>query len=431
MSFQLRCTGAGGTATIPVSIVACPASIYDSCMDSPDQYEQAPRLFASRVSVAYCCIFAFAGISVPYFPLWLQFKGLSEFEIGVVLSAPVILRVLIAGPIVSFADSRPDRASFTIALYVASAMSMVFYIWNGGFWWILAITLLMTFFFNPVVPLVDAIAMSGVRRFGANYGRMRISGSVIFIVANLAGGYYLLDVAADYILFALIAVLAVGSGLMLALPRIGKRRLASGRLMDEFSFYRMLRMPRFMLVLLAAGILQASHALFYSFGSIYWQSLGYGGLTIGILWGIGVAAEIVLFQFGKWLIGAIGTIPLLVIGGVAAIARWVIFPLDPGLGGFLALQLLHGLTFGAVHIATMYFIMESVPEERIASAQGVGFAVSGLTSAMTVFAGGYIYQAIGVNGFWIMAGLAAIALVLIRFAMIFTPMGVLRRRGEI
>ncbi len=399
-----------------------------SSMNRPDQPEEAPRLFASRVSIAYCCIFAFAGISVPYFPLWLQFKGLSEFEIGVVLSAPVILRVLIAGPIVSFADSRPDRANFTIALYIASALSMVLYILGGGFWWILAITLLMTFFFNPVVPLVDAIAMSGVRRFGANYGRIRISGSVIFIVANLAGGYYLLDAPADYILFALIVVLAIGSLLMLALPKIGKRRQSTGKLMEQFSFYRMLKMPRFMLVLLAAGILQASHALFYSFGSIYWQSLGYDGLTIGILWGIGVAAEIVLFQWGKWLIDNIGAITLLVIGGVAAVARWTFFPFDPGLGGYLALQLLHGLTFGAVHIATMYFIMESVPEERLASAQGVGFAVSGLTSAMAVFAGGYIFQAIGASGFWVMAMLAALALVLIRVAMAFPSMDVLQRK---
>lgn len=396
-------------------------------MNYPDPPEQAPQWFASRVSVAYCCIFAFAGISVPYFPLWLQFKGLSEFEIGVVLSAPVILRVLIAGPIVSFADSRPDRANFTIALYIASALSMVLYMWGGGFWWILAVTLLMTFFFNPVVPLVDAIAMSGVRRFGANYGQIRISGSVIFIVANLAGGYYLLDTPAEYILFALIAILALGSLLMFALPRLGRRRQAAGGLMQQFSFYRMLKMPRFMLVLLAAGIVQASHALFYSFGSIYWQSLGYGGLTIGTLWGIGVAAEIGLFQYGKRLIDRLGTIPLLVIGGAAAIVRWTVFPFDTGLAGFLALQLLHGLTFGAVHIATMYFIMESVPEERIASAQGVGFAVSGLTSAVTVFAGGYIYQAIGADGFWIMAALAALALALIRFAMIFPPVDILQR----
>lgn len=381
--------------------------------------EEAPRLFGSRVSIAYCCIFAFAGISVPYFPLWLQFKGLTEFEIGAVLAAPVILRVLTSGPLTSFADTRPDRANFTILLYFASSVSMAFYAWATGFWWILAITLMMHFFFNPVVPLVDAIAMSGVRRFGANYGQIRISGSVVFIIANLVGGYYLLDAPADHILFALIGVLAIGSVLMLALPKIGKRRQSTSGLMDQFSFYRMLKMPRFMLVLLAAGILQASHALFYSFGSIYWQSLGYGGLTIGCLWGIGVAAEIVLFQFGNWLIKNVGTIPLLVIGGVAAIVRWTIFPLDPGLGGFLVLQILHGLTFGAVHIATMYFIMESVPEERIASAQGVSFAVAGLTSAITVFAGGYIYQNFQVKGFWVMAALALAALLLIQFASYF------------
>jgi len=174
-----------------------------------------------------------------------------------------------------------------------------------------------------------------------------------------------------------------------------------------------------MLVLLAAGIIQASHALVYSFGSIYWQSLEYSGLMIGILWGLAVAAEVVLFQFGNWLIKNIGTMALFAIGGIAAVLRWTVFPLDPGLTGFLVLQLLHGLTFGAVHIATMYFIMESVPEERIASAQGVGFVLAGLVMAISVFSSGFIYKNFAVNGFWIMAAMAVLALILLKAATYF------------
>lgn len=381
--------------------------------------EIAPWLFGPRISIAYCCVFAFAGMALPYFPLWLQFKGLSEFQIGIVLSAPMVMRVLSSGPLISYADTRPDRANFTIVLYILSSLIMVLYAWTTGFWWILAVTVVMNFFFNPVVPLIDAIAMSGVRRYNANYGSIRIWGSVIFIIANLAGGRYLLDAAPDYILYALIGSMAVGSVMILTLPKIGKRRNVNKSDLDEFSFSRMMKMPRFILVLLAAGILQASHALVYSFGSIYWQSLDYSGLTIGILWGLAVAAEVVLFQFGNWLIKNVGTMGLFAIGGIAAVLRWTIFPLDPGLVGFLLLQSLHGLTFGAVHIATMYFIMESVPEERIASAQGVGFVLAGLVMAVAVFASGYIYQNFAANGFWIMAAMAILALILLKIATFF------------
>ncbi|PCI05384.1 MAG: hypothetical protein COB78_01910 [Hyphomicrobiales bacterium] len=387
--------------------------------DNSASDESAPWLFGPRISIAYCCVFAFAGMALPYFPLWLQFKGLSDFQIGIVLSAPMIMRVFSSGPMIAYADTRPDRANFTIILYIASSLMMMLYAFVNGFWWILAVTIAMNFFFNPVIPLVDAIAMSGVRRYEANYGRIRIWGSVIFIVANLAGGQYLLNSPGEYILYALIGALVVGSFLILTLPKIGKRRNLSQSGLDQFSFSRMLKMPRFMLVLLAAGILQASHALVYSFGSIYWQSLDYSGLTIGFLWGLAVAAEVVLFQYGNWLIKNIGTMGLFAIGGIAAVLRWTVFPLDPGLTGFLALQLLHGLTFGAVHIATMYFIMESVPEERIASAQGVGFVLAGLVMAIAVFSSGFIYKNFAANGFWIMAAMAVLALVLLKAATLF------------
>lgn len=381
--------------------------------------ESAPWLFGPRISIAYCCVFAFAGMALPYFPIWLQFKGLSEFQIGVVLSAPMVMRVLSSGPMIAYADTRPDRANFTILLYIISSLMMVLYALVNGFWWILAVTIVMNFFFNPVIPLVDAIAMSGVRRYGANYGGIRIWGSVIFIIANLAGGQYLLNAPGEYILYALIGALAVGSVLILTLPKIGKRRNLNNSGLDEFTFSRMLKMPRLMLILLAAGMIQASHALVYSFGSIYWQSLGYSGLMIGVLWGLAVGAEVVLFQFGNWLIKNIGTMGLFAIGGIAAVLRWTVFPLDPGLSGFLALQLLHGLSFGAVHIATMYFIMESVPEERIASAQGVGFVLAGLVMAISVFSSGFIYKSFAANGFWLMAAMAVLALVLLKAATFF------------
>lgn len=387
--------------------------------DDSTPKETAPWLFGPRISIAYCCIFAFAGLALPYFPLWLQFKGLSEFQIGIVLSAPMVIRVLSSGPIIAYADTRPDRANFTILLFVISSLIMALYAWTTGFWWILGVTILMNLFLNPVMPLVDAIAMSGVRRYGANYGRIRIWGSLIFIIANLAGGRYLLDLPADNILYALIGSLAIGSVLILALPKIGKRRNVNNTDLDEFNFSRMLKMPRFALVLLAAGIIQASHALVYSFGSIYWQSLGYSGLMIGLLWGIAVAAEVVLFQYGNWLIKNIGTMRLFAIGGVAAVLRWSIFPLDPGLTGFFALQMLHGLSFGAVHIATMYFIMETVPEERIASAQGVGFVLAGVVMALAVFSSGIVYQTFAAQGFWIMAMAAVLALALLKIATLF------------
>ena len=390
-------------------------------------HQTAPVAFGARIALSYSTVFFNVGLYLPYFPLWLKGQGLTATQISVVLSLPLIVRVISSGQITSIADRARDRANVAIVLYTASALTAAAYLFIGGFWPIFVVTVLYAIVFQPIVPVLDSLTLSGVRRFGADYGRIRLWGSLVFILANLGGGAVLAGYDAETVLMVLVASLFVGAALAPLLPRIGRPRNAMTPTgLAESTTWRLLSNRRFLLVMLAGGILQASHALVYGFGSIYWEALGYSGGVIGALWAVGVVAEIILFQFSRAVFRRVGPMTLIAIGGAGAVLRWSLMPLVPSLAGFFVLQSLHGLSFGAVHLGMMQFMADSVSEERMGAAQGASFVLGGLVMAISVFSSGPIYAALGVGGFLIMAAASAVALALLFLGSRVQP----HRRGS-
>ncbi|MCG6859288.1 MAG: MFS transporter [Salaquimonas sp.] len=382
----------------------------------------APYAFGARISLVYSAIFFHIGLYLPYFPLWLKAQGLSATQISIILSLPLVVRVLVAGQITAYADRAKDRVDVAITLYAATTLAAAAYLFVDGFWPIFAVTAVYAVFFNPVVPVIDSLTLSGVRRFGVDYGRIRLWGSLVFVVANLGGGLILADRDVETVLRVLVASVFLGAFVSPFLPRIGRPRNATTPTgFGDATTWQLLANRRFLLVMLASGMLQASHALIYGFGSIYWESLGFSGTVIGALWAVGVVAEIALFQFSRAVLPRTGALALIVIGGIGAVVRWTLMPLGLPLAGFFALQCLHGLSFGAVHLGTMHFLADTVAEERMGAAQGASFVLGGMAMAIAVFFSGPIYAAFGVNGFLVMAVASGVALVLVGAAMRAQP----------
>jgi PPP family 3-phenylpropionic acid transporter len=67
------------------------------------------RDFSLRLSLFFAALFVLYGVQLPFFPVWLDWRGLSPAEIGVVTAAPLFLRIVI-GPVAAFlADRSGDR----------------------------------------------------------------------------------------------------------------------------------------------------------------------------------------------------------------------------------------------------------------------------------------------------------------------------------
>jgi PPP family 3-phenylpropionic acid transporter len=170
----------------------------------------------------------------------------------------------------------------------------------------------------------------------------------------------------------------------------------------------LLRDPVFVAVALAASLVQGSHALFYGFSVLQWRAAGLDGTIIGLLWGLGVLAEIVLFALSTRLPGTLAPTALLAIGGAGALIRWTVMAFDPPAAVLPLLQLLHAASFGAAHLGAMGFLARAVPRELAATAQGIIATISGVVSASALALSGLIYATAGSLAYLVMAAMALI-----------------------
>ena len=166
----------------------------------------------------------------------------------------------------------------------------------------------------------------------------------------------------------------------------------------------LLRDPGFLAIIVAAALIQGSHAAYYTFASITWQVAGLGGLTIAGLWVLGVLAEIVVFALSPRF--TLSPAVLVVIGGLSAVARWLITAQEPSVAVLSVVQLAHGLTYGLTQVGTMGLLVRHVPVHVMARGQGYFAACSGIVSSSASILSGAIYARHGQGVYYVMAAMA-------------------------
>ena len=143
--------------------------------------------FALRIAAFFGALFLVYGVSLPYLPVLLDARGLSAGEIGIVSSVPLFIRLLLTPAIAVHADRRGDHRSVVIGLSVCGVAAILLLAFVRGFWPILLCATLFLVAIQSIMPLIETIAMAGVKRGGHDYGRMRLWGSASFIVVTFAG----------------------------------------------------------------------------------------------------------------------------------------------------------------------------------------------------------------------------------------------------
>jgi PPP family 3-phenylpropionic acid transporter len=373
-----------------------------------------PDRFVLRLALFYGAFFVYLGLSMPFIPAWLAAKGLDARQIGIVLAAPMVVRVIAVPLATRIADRSGMLRRALIAASCASVLGFALVGAVSGFAAILAAYALAAAALAPVMPFADAFALRGLKRHTASYGSVRLWGSVTFIVANVGGGLLLARLGAADVIWAVVAALGLGAAAALALeplaPEVGEPgdvRKPAGSLW---------RSPAFVAVALGASLIQASHAVMYGFATLQWSARGIPGPAIGLLWAIGVIAEVALFALSSRLVGWFGAIGLILLGGLGGVVRWTAMAFDPPAAALPLLQVLHALSFAATHLGTMHYLAQAAPARGGATAQGDFVALQGIVFAVAMGLSGGLVEAYGSRAYAAMAASAAVGAVLAAWA---------------
>ena len=372
-----------------------------------------------RLAAFYGAVFGAVGVQLPFWPVWLESRGLDAEALGLVLAAGLWAKVTFNPVAARLADRSGERRRVMVGLAAAAALGVALFAFAHGLWALLALTAFTTACFSSLMPLGDSLTLLHARRGGAvDYGRVRLWGSLTFIVAAVLGGR-LLGLAgtggADVILALMAGAYALVLLACVLLPP--EEEVGSGPGEDDgatpaaprrsSTVRRLLADPRFLLVLAGAGLIQASHSAYYAFATLHWRAAGHDEAVIGWLWAEGVIAEVALFAWGRTLLRTLGARRLLVIAGLVTAVRWALTALSTELALLLIVQTLHAASFAATHLAAVHEVQRIAPPGLSATAQGLYAAYgTGALVGLIMPATGWLYGAFGGGAFHAMALLA-------------------------
>ncbi len=383
--------------------------------------EGAPPRFRLLSALSYCAPLIVNGVALPFFPVWLAVHKFTDHEIGVILAVPMVVRVLVAPVVAMYADRMKERADVLLWSGGLSLLTAIALYWTTSFWPVLIVYSVQGATFAPYVPIVESIVISGVRRWGLDYGSMRVWGSIAFIVSTMIGGEMIGLWGGDMVLPVMIFGFAMTMAMAIYCPRIGPTRRRNTPVDLQQATGSSLRQPHLLVLLWGVAIQQSSHALLYAFASIYWHQLGFSGTQVGILWSAGVASEVLVFFVSKHLSRRFNAWTLIRFGCAMCICRWILFPMHWDFAGFFFLQCFHSCTYAFVHTGVQRRIVASVQATQESSAQGAYFFYNGMFLGLMTLASGYLYAWLGLASYYVMALVAAIGMALVFVAYYLQP----------
>ncbi len=333
-----------------------------------------------RLSGYYFFYFAFIGAFSPYFGLYLQSLAFSAWDIGLLMSQMQLMRLV--GP--NLWGWLTDRFGWRLAIVrLAGGIGLAGF---TAFFWLdrlpgmLLAMAVLAFFWSAALPLVETLTFDHLREERGRYSRIRLWGSIGFIVAVMATGA-LIDATSPLSVLWMCWSILLGI-LLNAMVLTEATPLAHDR--AEMPIGNILRQGKVKALMAACFAMSAAHGAFYVFYSIHLDAHGYSKTEIGLLWSLGVVAEIVVFMLMASLARRFSLRDILLASFVAAVVRFVLM----GWGVESAMlmifvQLLHGLTFGAYHASAIAAVNQWFPGKT----QGRGQA---LYSSLSFGAGGLL-----------------------------------------
>ncbi|WP_157961814.1 MFS transporter [Acuticoccus kandeliae] len=370
-----------------------------------------------RLALLYSTLFFEVGIYLPFFSLWLNARALTPEEIGIVLAAPLLARIAATPLVTTLADRKGGIARLLVVCAIGAVAATFLLAFARGFVPILALVIAMGVAQGPLFALSNALTWRHLRlrldraMHEHTYGRIRLWGSVAFIVANLAAGQFLGIFPAGALIWLICGASAATALVAASLVKVPETDGRPAAIAPKQSRTAILSVAA---IVAGAAMVQASHATYYAFSSLHWAERGISGATIGALWAGSVVAEVLFFMYAKRVSGFLGgPFALLMLGAGAAVVRWGAMGLDPPLPVIAALQLCHALTFGATHLGLMVALSRLLPTAYEARAQGWFSAGSSALMALLTILAGLAYGAIGEHSYWATAlpfGIAALAL---------------------
>lgn len=346
-----------------------------------------------RLSRFYFIYYFFVGAFVPYWGLYLQSEQFSAADIGILMSLFQISRIFAPNFWGWLADHTGKRAQWIKLTAFLGLCGFTAVFWAHGFFWLFFVMAALSLFTSSTLPLAESLTLAHLATTNGHYSRIRMWGSLGFIVAAVVLGF-MIDIAgiASMLWFLLIVQMTLFV-LSYTLPEPKVEAHAH----DHFSIWQVIRQPNVIALLVGCSLMVTAHGVLYNFYSIYLNEHGYSKGMIGLLWAVGVICEIAIFMLMPKIMARLSLKAILLISLTLAVIRFSLIGVAVDNVWILILaQTLHAATFGSFHAASVEVITQFFNGRHQAKGQAIYNSVAyGVGGTAGGIAGGYALQFLG------------------------------------
>jgi PPP family 3-phenylpropionic acid transporter len=361
-----------------------------------------------RLSTFYLFYFALLGSTAPFLALYFHHLGFDSARIGELVAIPMLMRCVAPNLWGWLGDHTGRRLAIVRIGAVCTLGSFALILLDKSYAWLALVMALHAFFWHAVLPQFETLTLAHLQGQAARYSQIRLWGSIGFILSVAGLGRVFESFSLDAYPYTLLAIMA---GIVVASAWVPDARAveAAPRTPGE-GFVKQLLRPGVLAFYLCVGLMQLSHGPYYTFLTLHLEQLGYSRAVIGLLWAVGVVAEVLMFMAMSRILARFSLRQVLVTSFMLAALRWLL------LGSFaehlwvlVLAQVMHAATFGSFHAAAIHFVQRSFGSRQQGQGQALYAALSGVGGAMGALYSGYLWQPLGAGGTFALASLAAFA----------------------
>lgn len=344
-----------------------------------------------RLSANYFWYFGILGLVVPFLSVFLDARGFTSLEIGEILAVITATKIVAPTLWAQLADKSGKQLTIVKIGALLSLLSFSLIIWTVSYWPLMFSLAMFSLFWTAILPQLEVMTLNSIRKSAKIYARIRLWGSIGFIIVAMLGGELIERYSAEAFSYIGIAILA---GLFFSTLVSQQPRIKSLAKTDNSSIKDKVFNSNFLLFFFAGLMLQMSFGPYYVFFALYLKNLAYSGFLIGIFIAIGVVAEIGIFIFAGLFFKSFSLKTLISSSILLTALRWYIVGHYADSDIALALsQLIHALSFGLYHSASIAFIQQHFNANQQSRGQAIYIGgVYGIGGAVGAYMAGILWQ---------------------------------------
>jgi len=384
----------------------------------------------TRLSSSYFFYFAILGLISPYLSVFLDGKGFSSLELGEIFAILTATKIVAPSLWAILADKTGQQLLIIRLGALLALLSFILLFWLNSYWSISFCLALFSLFWTAILPQLEVLSLNSVRHSSKIYARIRLWGSIGFIVLAVFAGQVMEYYAQLGLSYSLVtsftdAFVLMGSVILLCLllstMTIQSQRVANKVQKKALAIKDKLLTSRFIIFFISGVLLQISFGPYYGFFALFLRDLAYSGLAVGLLISLGVVAEILVFIFASSFFKSFSLKALLIFSLSATALRWCLVAFYAESLWLLAFtQLIHAASFALFHSASMIFISNHFNSCQQSRGQAVYLGgVYGVGGAIGAYVAGALWlDGLGASTAFLTASVAALLAALL---MMFLP----------